>query len=68
MVDFDIVVSKHFISDCSFSDKSSRSEDVLDALDFDVQALIRVLVHQKVVQLETTKYRLLVDFVVGEAQ
>lgn len=68
MVDFDIVVGEHFVSDCSFSDKSPRSEDVLDALDFDVQAFIRVLVHQKVVQLETTKYRLLVDFVVGEAQ
>lgn len=64
MVDLDAVVLQHLVSDLSLSDQSPRGEDVLDALDFDVDQLPLGLVSQHVVQLETAYHWFLVEVVV----
>jgi hypothetical protein len=68
MFDFYVVVSQNFVSDDSFSREASRSKHILNTLDFNVQTLSCELMNQEVVKLETTKYWLLIDFVIRKVQ
>ena len=66
MVDFDVVVVQHLISDGSLPNQPSARKHILNPLDLDVHDLPPILVHQTVVQLKTTKYWLLVDFILTQ--